>query len=326
MLAVAQGLYPFGDLKNQTMGFPKAELEAHCGPEQGDWAVMSSVLQDGNPVYGIAHRRGMAVHTYISTHGSTKRGHDQQHKESVDEKGHLGPPRKCPRILNDWTKVQPWSDKNNLFRQHTLAIEERFPTHSFPFRLQTTVIVGMSLASAYSMYQYFVKKDEFDDFLEFVNDLAMDAMLNTYDEQRAARPAPGARDDARAPFVSPPPLVRLPDPLFGSGGSAEFVRGPCELGSIRAVVGWRGNAQQWCGVCGKRSGKKSSHCCLTCSTATALVPVHSSETCPSCFSKHKRAPEDTRRCHASAGRSAAAKKRSKQQCPFTRPRPDDEDE
>jgi hypothetical protein len=91
----AQGLYPFGDLKGYDTGFPKKQLEAYCGPGPGDWAVMSSHLDDGSLVYGIAHRRGTAVHTFLSTHGTTKRGYDQAHKESSDGTGHAGPPRRC---------------------------------------------------------------------------------------------------------------------------------------------------------------------------------------------------------------------------------------
>ena len=91
-----------------------------------------------------------------------------------------------------------------MYRQFELAIEERFPTHSFPFRLQTTVIVGMSIASAYTMYQYFVSRDEFSTFREFVEAAAYDGMLNTWDEDHA--PArPGSSDETPAPRALPEP-------------------------------------------------------------------------------------------------------------------------
>ena len=37
------------------------ELEALCGPESGDWAVMETTVLGGHKVYAIAHRRGGAV-------------------------------------------------------------------------------------------------------------------------------------------------------------------------------------------------------------------------------------------------------------------------
>ena len=57
----AQGLYPFGDLKQMSSRFPLKELELYCGPASGDWATMSTTLDDGSPAYAVAHRRGKAV-------------------------------------------------------------------------------------------------------------------------------------------------------------------------------------------------------------------------------------------------------------------------
>lgn len=99
------------------------------------------------------------LRTYLSTHGTTRRGKDQRHKDDVMEDGEAGPPRKCPRILNDWTKAQPHIDKNNRWRQDILAIEERFTTQSFPTRLMDTMIIGTSIGSAWSMFQFFVDED-----------------------------------------------------------------------------------------------------------------------------------------------------------------------
>ena len=145
----AQGLYPFGDLKaNNSARYPIKELEGYVGHESGDWATMSTKIA-GKPAFGVAHRRGGAVsmpcmctlptyaylstfppcsqiHTYLSTHSTTRRGRDQSHKDDAGEDGHVNPPRKCPRVLNDWTQAQPHVDKSNRWRQRILAIEERF--------------------------------------------------------------------------------------------------------------------------------------------------------------------------------------------------------
>lgn len=41
--------------------FADDQLEQHCGPESGDWSVMSTTLAGGHAAYGIAHRRGGVV-------------------------------------------------------------------------------------------------------------------------------------------------------------------------------------------------------------------------------------------------------------------------
>lgn len=146
-------LFPFGNIKQIRSRFPVDQLEQHCGPESGDWSVMTTRVLDGKLVYGVGHRRGGVVHTYVSTHGSTRRGRDQCHRDDADDAGHAAPPRKCPKILNDWTQAQPHIDKSNRWRQQILGIEERFRTTQFPFRLATTVIVGMAIASAHVLHR-----------------------------------------------------------------------------------------------------------------------------------------------------------------------------
>ena len=54
-------IYGFGAVKTHTSRFPMKELEALCGPESGDWAVMETTVLGGHKVYAIAHRRGGAV-------------------------------------------------------------------------------------------------------------------------------------------------------------------------------------------------------------------------------------------------------------------------
>ena len=284
-----QGLYAFGDLKQMTSGFAKKELEANCGTESGDWCVMTTTLENGKFCYGLAHRRGSACHTYIATHGTTKRGRDQAHKDDCDESGHAGPPRKCPKILNDWTQAQPMCDRNNMYRQFELAIEERFPTHSFPFRLQTTVIVGMSIASAYTMYQHFVSKTQFSTFREFVEDVAYDGMLNSWDADH--EPVRAGATDA-TPAARPP---REPAPFSiptESHTSAAFTPGVHELVPISSIPGWTGGLQQRCSICkaNARAVPLTGYCCGGCSSAVSIVPIHHTCKVTTCLAKHRRGP------------------------------------
>ena len=46
------------------------------------------------------------IHTYLSTHGVTLRGKDQAHADDWGSDGRPAGPRKCPRILNDWTQAE----------------------------------------------------------------------------------------------------------------------------------------------------------------------------------------------------------------------------
>ena len=98
-------IFPFGDVKTNTSRFPKTELAEHCGPDSGDWAVMTTniKLPDSTmlPAMGLAHKRGPEVHTFISTHGLTLPGNPQRHKDDEwDVTGHTVP-RKCPKVLNE---------------------------------------------------------------------------------------------------------------------------------------------------------------------------------------------------------------------------------
>ena len=291
--------------------------------ESGDWATMTTKLDGDKLCFALAHRRGGCVrncppaplarspayadicvvcacidHTYISTHGTTKRGRDQAHKEDCDQQGHCGPARKCPRILNDWTKAQPHIDKANRWRQRTLALEERFRTPSFPFRLQTTVIVGFSIVSAYTMYTYHNNTSgrQFNSFSEFVEGVAFDAMTNTYDADHAA---PGAS-------TSTPP----PQPMPGVNESLPPAAHVAV--SISQIPGWKGSNPARCWNC----RAPTSFCCSVCSSADGIVPVHRPEvkhkhTTQSfpCLAKHQRNPTFAPKTTMSHAKAAAAIRR-----------------
>lgn len=244
------------------------------------------------------------IHTYISTHGTTKRGRDQSHKDDTGEDGHAAPARKCPKILNDWTKAQPHIDKANRWRQRILAIEERFPTNSFPFRLMTTVISGMSIVSAHTMFAYHVAPEYA--FRSFVESVAFDAMCNTYDEDHAPLGRAAAAEGAQAGRTRESP---------GDNATPAAEQAHVAV-PISAIEGWLGNSVQKCRAC----KKLTSFCCVACSDARGIVPIHP----PShkfagryiimhpCLADHKRLPSAHSVCAASATKSAAAQKAARQ--------------
>jgi hypothetical protein len=90
----------------------------------------------------------------------------------VDDEDVLLSGRPCPKVLNDFTAGQPWTDVGNKFRQHELGMEYRFPTTHFPFRLFTTMW-GIVLVSAAQAFKY-VWPSQFDNmtFLDFCRDAA----------------------------------------------------------------------------------------------------------------------------------------------------------
>ena len=245
------------------------------------------------------------IHTYISTHGTTKRGRDQSHKDDTGDDGHAAPPRKCPKILNDWTQAQPHIDKANRWRQRILAIEERFPTSSFPFRLMTTVIGGMAVVSAHTMYSYHVGGEH--NFRSFVETVALDAMLNTYDQDHAPR------DHAAAAGETPQATARpRGSPTDIPPSAAAVVGAAAHIAvSISAIEGWLGNSVQKCRAC----KGLTSYCCVACSDARGILPIH--PPCHKhagrifshpCMAEHKRLPSAHSLCAASATKSAAAQK------------------
>ena len=128
-----QVIYPLGDVKTNTSRFATEELRAKCGPASGDWATFTTEveLEDGGhlDMMAVAHRRGPAVHTFLSTCGLTLPGMPQKHKDD-DTEGDTGHTiaRKCPQVLNDATLAQPKIDRGNRRRQYDLAMEKRFRT------------------------------------------------------------------------------------------------------------------------------------------------------------------------------------------------------
>lgn len=291
-----------------TSRFPKVQLENHVGPESGDWAVMKTRVND-HLVYTVGHRRGGSIHTYLSTHGLTKRGRDQAHREDVDEDGCVAPYRKCPKILNDWTQMQPWIDKSNRFRQQILAIEERFRTTQFPFRLATTVIVGMAIASAYVAHQYHnlnrskEQRDEGDDvesFRQFVEEVSYLAMTNTYDLDQSGHPPEQERQGLHAGGD-----VRSTDP-------DDHI--PVSITSLKRLSGFGGGAVQRCSVCKARTSYACSN--SNCFSKQFISPICNSTVTygkkailKGCGKMHARHPDKYAVCCASKSKSVAARRR-----------------
>lgn len=195
------------------------------------------------------------MHTFVFSCGKTTQGRPQAHSEEIDENGMRGPKRKCPEVLNRWTAIQPIIDKGNRWRQRILAIEERFPTHSYPFR-QLTTLVGVIFVNAYRIYERFIKVDQFE-FLEFIKEASYGGLHNTYDM------------DHDPHYSAPLPMPPSPPPRQ-SPRTAQKKHFPVPISSI---IGWKGKKQQTCSVC-RVQHAPTGFCCVECSSADAIFPMH----------------------------------------------------
>mmetsp|Transcript_30289 Transcript_30289/g.73683 ORF Transcript_30289/g.73683 Transcript_30289/m.73683 type:complete len:454 (+) Transcript_30289:467-1828(+) len=263
-----KGLFVIGDVKTKTSRYPVHKIQELCGPNPGDWSVMSTELDDGFKVYAIGHRRGGEVHTFVATCGLTIPGEPQKHQEDVAVYG-SAVPRPCPKVLNLWTQQQPQIDSNNRYRQNILAIEERFTTKSFPFRLLTTIF-GITLVNAYEWYRYFVNPNQFDAFKPFVAALAFDAMHNDFDSSgvatsQFAQQAPTPSERQTAP--------RAPGSASPTRSSPRRVRSTHIAIPLKSVPGYKGSRKQLCAVC-QDNNHKTSWCCAACSHAHEVFAIH----------------------------------------------------
>lgn len=135
---------------------PKDELSALCGCNSGDRSTITTQVHLADDTYldmmGVAHRRGPKLHTFVATAGLTLHCEAQAHEnDDLDPNALYIIQRKCPKVLNYWTYAQPKIDRHNLLRQHMLAMEKRFETESFSFRLFCTCL-GMIFYDAYYAY------------------------------------------------------------------------------------------------------------------------------------------------------------------------------
>ena len=229
----------------------------------------------------------MQVHTFVSTCGKTVEGVAQRHSEERTPEGGPGPPRRCPEVLNINTKAQPHIDNNNRWRQHVLGLEKIFVTNSFPFRLNTTVF-GMTVANAFSMFQYFVNASAHDRFLDFVSDVA-------YDGTRHARRLMAESGVPRS-VGSPSANSSARGPPSKRRRSSRVCSGQHSLMLIRDVKGWQGGGDARCSVC--KDSSSTRWCCATCSNADRILALHA-ETCGHgtrvtkrmCLHHHSKAPQ-----------------------------------
>jgi hypothetical protein len=271
---LAKGMWAYGDVKTHTSRTPIKEILEAVGPNSGDWAVFTTVVAGGHTVYLIGHRRGGTVHTYLSSHGQTLNGKPQSHKDDIEALGYMAVPRPCPKILNDWTALQPVIDKQNYWRQRELAMEKRFVTKNFSFRLLTTIL-GMTFGNAHAAFERFVDKTE-RTFLETVNDIAYDGMHNEEDAPGLA--TPGTANAANAPEDTTPGS-RSPH------GSPTRAAAEHKLLPLRLLPGYKGYKQQSCSIC----AAATTLCCVKCSVADKLFACCNPSK-NSCLADHKADP------------------------------------
>jgi hypothetical protein len=204
----------------------------------------------------------------------------------VNPDGTAGGPRQAPMVVNDFSASQPHCDKSNRWRQRVLAIEERMLTKSFPLRFATTGL-GIMLVNTWSAYDYFVQNGKGPlTFRECMKVLCAEGVRNDLDRN---------------------------DPQLGPSVTANTsTGGGHDLVALRTIVGWAGSKSPRCAHC----KFQCTTVCLQCSTATAIVVCHATETSykgvtsrHSCLALHRKDPQKSTRSVASASKSNAAKQK-----------------
>ena len=298
-------IYPFGDVKTNTARFDKEALASHCGAASGDWAVMTTQLKlpDNSKldVMGVAHRRGPEVHTFISSHGTTLPGNPQKHKD--DDLNCLGKliPRKCPQVLNEWTKLQPKIDIGNKRRQFLLAIERRYRTSSNPFRLFSTML-GIALVDTYELHMYHnVSMSHHGtvdlEFKDAIKQMAYAMLHNNLDAIENSEVDPGELFHVEA---LKPVLAAYKHGSGADGKNSNFTCSQHIACRIRNLPGYVGAKQHWCVVC----GKKTTEVCAQCSWSELFLPIHND-----CMAPHRADPSKHRKstCNPTKGPGGASK-------------------
>lgn len=323
-------MFSLGDVKTNSAGFPKLDFINAVPAGDGEWSTFTSKVKGlDHPsitemdIFACAHRRGAAVHTYLFTAGTTLAGKNMTHdiNDDADNDVKIGG-RPAPRVLNDFTMGQPHSDIGNKYRQHELRMEARFPTTCFPFRLLTTMW-GIVLASAARTFEYF-HPGIYDNmtFLDFCRDAAFVGLdcdreerdsSDSGDSDEAARVTSGDKRKAKQKEGSSKKQKSM-KPGSSSPVAKTAEASPSNthtLASIGLIVGWKGNVQQECGVCGAKVGTY----CVECSQGqvpTCIKPVHQPTVRGKsfdCYKRHVRAPHCTLwRTPRVLGKSAKPKK------------------
>lgn len=307
-------MFTVGDVKTNSSGFPKDKFKEAVPDGNGQWATFSSVLKElDHPsitemkMWAVAHRRGGAIHCFIFTSGCTLMGEPMKHsvKEDNDGGNDYIIARECPKVLNDYTKAQPATDAGNRNRQHMLAMEKRFVTRSFPFRF-FTFMLGLTFVNAVAICKYFHHEaNKRKTFLELVHDICEDGLneLCPYVRKRGtvkkrAREELGSGSSNSSADEVDALEAGAPSPLRVEK-VAKHSLAPLSRHS------WEGGRQIDCGECGNRAG----YFCVTCSTEDVVVALHP-ETIGkkkfTCWAKHKRHPERSRRARPRGARAKEA--------------------
>ena len=223
--------------------------------------MLRSFDANGSPMFCLGHRRGGVVHTFISTHGRTLRGKDQQHKEDLETVEGIMAPRPCPLILNDYTLGQPKVDSNNRYRQDILAIEKAIHTDAFPMRFLTT-IWGTEFVDAFRLNTYFNSDPR--KFKKQMNELAFKLLTNNWDEMHGPDGVSFSRAGMRIPSGPGAPGAKSPTRVSPRTQAKKHV-----LIAIASIEGWDGSHQLTCAIC----SRKTTVCCIECSGKEGVVAL-----------------------------------------------------
>ena len=211
--------------------------------------------------------------------------------DGLDESGFIVA-RRCPKVLNTWTKGQPQIDKGNRWRQRELAMEKRILTQSFPCRILITIL-GICACNAWLMSKKFLTGPQSKlSFQEAMNKLAYRMMHNNYDARHTDQVPQGVSPHEPPKENSGSKTANKSAPAAASScSSEEHIAVP--LKSLPGYVEGGGGVQMNCVVC----DAKTTFACAICSAFPYIMVVHPPTVTNhgnvikhSCLTTHRRCP------------------------------------
>jgi len=275
-------------IKNNTRLFPRgplhAVLRARCPTRMaGHWVVFRSVIKGVN-MLAIAYAWSNKDVAYVlTTVGNANSGPMNYISfdagtcyDTCDTKQH---PR--PHIVDFLMRQLPIIDSYNSLRQHSLQIENKWPTKC-PWRKLLHAHVGMSVVNMQKLYSHQHPGIEGKDMSVF--DLAATISGALVSRKRRILPAPLLED------CSGTKMSRVAD---SAGNTAKRVTPKQKENDARSVGS---SKQQTCFVC-KKCSSKCSHSVGSCPKCNTCLCLNSKKRAITCLYEHLNSGDPNIHCN-----------------------------
>jgi hypothetical protein len=180
----AHGMHFFGVVKTATTEFPLKYLREHKYSQEKNYVALEA--QDGlialGWTYGDKVLKKQKVQSFISTFGTTLEGKvisKKRHRLVGDDEEEVSVEVKCPRLIEDYFSAAPVIDIHNHLRQHGLALEEVWGTHTYWHRI-LAALIGMTETDTYLAATTFLPQFADLDHTRSTAQLALELIRNDF--------------------------------------------------------------------------------------------------------------------------------------------------